>query len=217
MHLSFCGSIRAYFCADRSQDTEKPMNWFAKKLLGGRFAMNRRIVEMLLGKRSPLDRAKAVVAGLETVQRLQFEEPEVGSFLGPVFTEGTQVSPDVAVKIYEKIEDNLNLRLRIQGQALSQAPVEIKDMLRDEFEELVLGTRLLMVQIARIADYDFKQSTRNIGKLLLEVRPELPNAIALRSRKKKLTNKFSPTSWTPDYEDLEVSTDMFLMHAGVTW
>src|SRR5262245_50763979 len=192
------------------------MNWFAKKLLGTRFAMNRKIVEMHLGKRSPLDRAKAVVAGLEAVQRLRFEEPEVGMFLD-VFTEGTQVSPAVAVKIYEKIEDNLNFGLRIQGQALSQAPVEMKAMLQEEFEELVLGMRLLMVQIARIADHDFKQTTRNIGKLLLEVRPELADAVALRSRANKLANSLSPTSWTPDFEDLEVSSDMFLMHAGVAW
>src|SRR5262245_41250458 len=120
MHLSFCGSIRAFFCTEFQRQCwgygESAMNWFAKNLLGTRFAMNRKIVEMHLVKRSPLDRAKAVVAGFETVQRLRFEEPEVGILLDPVFTQGTRVSPDVAVKIYEKIEDKLNFGLKIQGQ-----------------------------------------------------------------------------------------------------
>ncbi len=188
------------------------MNWFVTKFRGYRYAMNRKMVEMRLSQLELLDRAEAVVVGLETVQRFRSDDTLTGILLERAVT-GWGSRADIAAQFYDTLEDSLNLGQKMLKQSRPNAPAEVAKMVREEFERQELGIRLLLVALGRIVDRDFKKTTREVGKLLFDARPELDNAMMLLAQRNRITSSISPSSWSPDYDSLKVSSDLFLLEA----
>jgi hypothetical protein len=196
------------------------VGFFADKLRSMRYALHLSNLQSELSRLTPRERISVIVAAASVIIEYQSDDFSVGKQVENIAF-GRDNSPELALRFFELIENNLSLINKSKKDILAQAAIgddfEYSMHMNTKILVYQCGIRLILVGLARKADDNFADKSKMLSDFFVGSRDLIEREIASIKAREDLTRSVIGRRRTTDYDLLGQKAEIIKSEISLFW